>query len=257
MAIPPRRWVGYALVVAGLFLLFDTYTFLWTNWSPFHVPMYASSELALGYSLAVLGVVTLLAPGLIRRLDSYAPDASMQMGGVLAHESVEFRRERRLPLRRQIAGLPNLGLIGGPVILVLLIVMFVLVSFQESRGIYVRLVPRNPSGPDELCLAGPIVVTINQSGSVSKLLVNGTEVGRERLEQALKFKLAGRANWEVFIEGDDSVSFADPMYAIDVINDLHAEAVILTPKLKAQMAEKGCPLRQRFKSGVAVKTGLF
>lgn len=219
MAIPPRRWIGYALVVAGLSLLFDTYTFLRTNLSPFHVPMYASSELALGYSLAVLGVVTLLAPGLIRSLDSYLPDASMQMG---AHESVEFRRQRRLPLRRQIAGLPNLGLIGGPVILVLLIVMFVLVSFQESRGIYVRLVPRNLLGPGELCLAGPIVVTINQSGSASGLLLNGTEVSREEFERALESKLAQRADWEVFVEGDDSVSFAEPMYAIDVINALHA-----------------------------------
>jgi hypothetical protein len=47
------------------------------------------------------------------------------------------------------------------------------------------------------------------------------------------------------------------MYAIDVINALHAKTVILTPKLKRRMAEKGCPLRQPFKSGVAVEKGLF
>jgi biopolymer transport protein ExbD len=257
MAISPRRWVGYALVVAGLSLLFDTYTFLRTNWSPLHVPMYASTELAVGYSVAVIGIVVLLAPGLVHMLDSYAPDASMQMGGVLAHESVEFRRQRRLPLKIKFAVLPNRGLIGGPAILLLLILMFLLISPQESRGIYVRLVPRHPSGPDELCLAGPIVVTITQRGSVSRLLLNGAEVNREELEGALESKLAQRADWEVFVEGDDSVSFADPMYAIDAIKALHAEAVILTPKLKAQMAEKGCPLRQLFKSGVAVKTGLF
>jgi hypothetical protein len=59
----------------------------------------------------------------------------------------------------------------------------------------------------------------------------------------LKSKLAERADWEVFIDGDDSVSFADPLYAIDIVNDLHAKAVILTPKLKQQIAEKGCPPR--------------
>jgi len=186
MTTPPRRWVGHALLIVGLFLLFDTYTFLRTNRSPLHVPMYASTELALGYSLAAIGVVVLLAPGLVRMLDSYAPDASMQMGEGLAHESVEFRRQRRLPLRRQFAVLPNRGLIGGSVILLLLILMFLLISPQESRGIYVRLVPRHPSGPDELCLAGPIVVTINERGSVSKLLLNGTEVSREEFEGALK-----------------------------------------------------------------------
>jgi biopolymer transport protein ExbD len=243
MAVPPRRWVGYALVVAGLSFLFDTYTFLRTNWSPLHVPMYALSELTLGYSLAVLGVVVLSAPALIRMLDSYAPDASMQMGGDLAHESVEFRRQRRLPLRRQFAVLPNRGAVGGAMILLLLIPTFVMVTQQDPKiGIYVRLVPRHPSGPDELCLEGPIVVTIYQSGSVSKLLLNGTEVKRERFEGALKSKLAERSNWEVFVEGDDSVSFTDPMYALDVINDLQAKAVILTPKLKQQMAES-CPPR--------------
>jgi biopolymer transport protein ExbD len=53
-------------------------------------------------------------------------------------------------------------------------------------------------------------------------------MSREELEQSLKSKLSKRANWEVFVEGEDSVSFADPMYAIDIINALHAKAVILT-----------------------------
>jgi hypothetical protein len=75
MAIPPRRWVGYALVISGLSLLFDTYTFLRTNWSPLHVPMFAPTELALGYSLAVVGVAVLLAPVVIRLADSCAPPA--------------------------------------------------------------------------------------------------------------------------------------------------------------------------------------
>jgi len=176
-------------------------------------------------------------------VDSYAPDASMKMGEGLAHESVEFRRQRRLPLKRKFTVLPNRGLVGGAMILLLLVPVFVMVTQHDlARGIYVRLARRHHSGPDDICLAGPIVVTINQHGSLSKLLLNGTEVSREEFERALKSKLAERANWEVFVEADDSVSFADPMYAIDVVNALHAKAVILTPKLKRQMAEKSCPL---------------
>jgi biopolymer transport protein ExbD len=254
MAIPPRRWVGYALVIAGSSFLFDTYTFLLTNWSPLHVPMLADAELALGCSLAVIGVVVLLGPTLVRMGGSYAPDASMTIGDGLAHESVECRRQRRLPLKRKFTRLPNRGLVGGALILLLLVPVFVMVTQNDpARGIYVRLAPRHHSGPDDICVAGTIVVTINQHGSLSKLLLDGTEMGREELERALKSKLSTRANWEVFVEGDDSVSFADPMYAIDVINALHAKAVVLTPKLKRQMAEKGCPLRQLFKSGVAVE----
>lgn len=68
MAIPPRRWVGYALLAAGLSLLFDTLTFLVTNWSPLKVPMYAANELALGCLLTVAGVLVLLASTLKRTL---------------------------------------------------------------------------------------------------------------------------------------------------------------------------------------------
>jgi biopolymer transport protein ExbD len=68
MAIPPRRWVGYALLAAGLSLLFDTVTFLLTNWSPLKVPMYAANELAVGCPLTIAGVLVLSAPTLKRTL---------------------------------------------------------------------------------------------------------------------------------------------------------------------------------------------
>jgi hypothetical protein len=97
MAIPPRRWVGYSFLAAGLLLLFDTLTFLRTNWSPLHVPMFAGNELALGYLSAVTGVMLLLAPTLIRILDRYAPDASMKTGAELAHQSVQNHVKGRLP----------------------------------------------------------------------------------------------------------------------------------------------------------------
>jgi hypothetical protein len=97
MAIPPRRWVGYALLAAGLSLLFDTLTFLRTNWSPLHIPMFAANELALGYLLAVVGVVLLSAPTLIRLLDRYAPDVSMKTGAELAPQSVENHVPARVP----------------------------------------------------------------------------------------------------------------------------------------------------------------
>src|SRR5689334_284238 len=68
MVMPPRRWVGYALLAGGLSLLFDTLTFLRTNWSPLKVPIYAANELAIGCFLPVVGVLLLLAPTLKRML---------------------------------------------------------------------------------------------------------------------------------------------------------------------------------------------
>jgi biopolymer transport protein ExbD len=204
--------------------------------------MYALNELALGYVLAVLGVVLLFAPSMVGLLNSYAPDASVTMGANLAHESVEFRRQRRLPLRKKFSMLPNRGLVGGTMVLLLLPLAFVMVFQNDlAKGIYVRLSPLHHSGPDEICLEGPIVVTVKQRNSLSQTLVNGTEVRQEDLQQVLKSKLSGRANWEVFVEADDSLPFADGMDAIDAINALHAKAVILTPKLKRQMANSCSP----------------
>ncbi len=68
MATPPRRWVGYALLAGGLSLLFDTLTFLQTNWSPLKVPMYTANELAVGCLLTVAGALVLFAPTLKRAL---------------------------------------------------------------------------------------------------------------------------------------------------------------------------------------------
>ncbi|HJT69864.1 MAG TPA: hypothetical protein VJ731_06675 [Terriglobales bacterium] len=68
MARSPRKWAGYALSVAGLLLLFDTFTFLQTNWSPLKVPMYAANELAVGFLLCLAGALVLSAPALKRAL---------------------------------------------------------------------------------------------------------------------------------------------------------------------------------------------
>jgi biopolymer transport protein ExbD len=198
--------------------------------------MSVPNELALGYSLGVVGIVVLLAPALIRTVDPFAPDVSMKMGAGLAYDSVEIRRRKRLPLKPKFTFLPNRGLVGGAMILLLLLPVFFMVTQHElARGIYVRLLPRHHAGPDEICLLGPLVVTVRQHGSVAQLFLGGTEVSRERLQEALKSELARRANWEIFIEADDSVSFADPMYVVDAINTLHANAVILTPRLKERL----------------------
>lgn len=97
MAISPRRWVGYALLAGGLSLLFDTLTFLRTNWSPLKIPMYAENELAIGYLVTVVGVLLLLAPALNRMLDRYAPDASAKTEPQLPEQSIDVHRQGPSP----------------------------------------------------------------------------------------------------------------------------------------------------------------
>ena len=128
MATPPRCWVGYAFLTAGSSLLFDTYTFLETDWSPLRVPMAAPDELGLGYLLASCGVAVLRWPKLILLMEDSAPGASVKLGESLANESVEWRRQRRLPLTKRLAILPNRGLVGGFSVVLLLIPMYLMLE---------------------------------------------------------------------------------------------------------------------------------
>jgi biopolymer transport protein ExbD len=241
MGLLPRKWAGYALLIVGGLMLFDTYTFLRTNWSPLRIPMYASNELELGYVFAVIGIVVLFAPALIRAVDDCAPDTSVKMASGIADQSVEWRRQRRLPLKKKFST-PNRGVVGGAAVLLVLVPTFLMVieNDQNNRGIYVWLTPQPGRGPDENCLAGPIVVTVKHKESSSLFLVDGAEISRGELGRALKTKLAPRANWEVFVEAEDAVDFSDAMEAIEVVNSLQAKAVILTSRLKEQMAAQ-CP----------------
>ncbi|MBI3475047.1 MAG: biopolymer transporter ExbD [Acidobacteria bacterium] len=135
------------------------------------------------------------------------------------------------------SALPNRAVIGGVVMLLVLLPTFIMINQKvPAKGIYVRLAPGHDPDPLE-CLEGPIVVRVSES---SQMLLNGKQLSRDQLEPALKAALRRRKNWEVFVEGDDSAPYADPMFAIDVINSLHAKAVILTAKAKAQIAAAHC-----------------
>ena len=232
-----RIGVSGALALAGAFLYFDQETFLWTRWS--HNPISSLTELKLAYFLIAAGVVTLFATALARMVSSYAPDPSIQLGRDITTDSAELRLRHRLLLKHKLSILPDRGLLGGTLVLLLLVPTFLIVTPPSSKGIYVRLVSSAGGRSDENCLAGPIVVRIGWRHTSTQISVNGVEVSRGSLPQVLKANLALRANGEVFVEADESVTFADSMYAIDAIHALRAKAVLLTPKLKQQLL-KNC-----------------
>lgn len=234
-----RMWLGGALTLAGAFLYYDAETFLGTRWS--RNPISAVTELKLACFLIAAGIVTLFATALARMVSSYAPDPSLQMARDITSDSVELRLRDRLPLRLKLSMLPDRGLVGGALVLLLLVPMSLIITPPPSTGIYVQLVSRAGSWPDENCIARPIVVAVKRHDASAQISVNGAEVSRSAFQQVLKSNLATRAQWEVFVEADDSMAFADLMDAIDTIHSLPANAVLLTPKLKEQLVQN-CPL---------------
>jgi biopolymer transport protein ExbD len=239
MAIPPRRWVGYALIIAGLSLLFDAYTFLRTNWSPLHIPMFAPTELAFGHSLVVVGVALLIAPTLIRIAHTFAPGASLKMREGLARHSVELPRQRQVrkpTLRRPISGLPNFGLVAGISYALIAIVMMVMsTAFRPTpRGVWAHLlkpesVPQNSDPWTE-----PLVVLAKSRGPGKNpnLYVNLKLVPWVDFDHVLKQELSRRRDWVVYVGGDDEVQWQDVVYLIDVARRDHATAYLFTGSQK-------------------------
>jgi biopolymer transport protein ExbD len=115
--------------------------------------------------------------------------------------------------------------------------MYLMLAPPDSKGIYVRTTP-SLHLPDEYCLAGPIVLSLRKNGASTRTYLNGAEIKPEQLARALRAQLAARANWEVFVEGDDSLDFAESMNTIALITDLHTKTVLLTPQLKRELASQ-------------------
>jgi hypothetical protein len=222
MATPPRRWVAYALLTAGLLLLYDTYTFIKTDWSPLRIPMSVPVELIFGCALILAGIFTFFAPTLLSAISEIALDPSMKMGHQLVHESIELRRQQRLPLRTKFVSLPNRGLLG----------------------VYVQLSPQLGQAVDESCLSGPILLRVKQHDGSSRVVLDGQEMQWSELRPTLISKLSGRANWEVFVEADEDVELSVPVQTFEIIRSLGAKAVILTPTLKKQLVDSCMSLLQ-------------
>jgi biopolymer transport protein ExbD len=104
--------------------------------------------------------------------------------------------------------LPDRGLVGGAMLLLLLVPMFLIISPIESRGIYVRLTPQL-KGVFEHCLGGPIIVTVRRDNASNQMLLNGKRVVQQDLARNLQAELATRANWEVYVEGADPIDLGD------------------------------------------------
>jgi biopolymer transport protein ExbD len=77
----------------------------------------------------------------------------------------------------------------------------------------------------------PMVIRIKNAGPAFRpnLYLNSTPVPWQILGEALKVELARRADWTVYVRGDDNISFQYVALVIDTIQGEHAKAVLLTP----------------------------
>lgn len=183
------------------------------------------------FMLVCGGIIWLIVPLAMRTMGNWASGDDARVEPGFESNNVELRRRERLPLRRRISLLPDRSvLFGGPVLLMLL-VMVVLTTPPTSRGIYVTLVVPS-STPAPTSTEAAVVVQVERgdrkdSGWVARYRVQGKAVAPSALSEVLKHELARRNPWVVYVYGDEDLPYADVMYAVGVINELHAHAVLV------------------------------
>jgi len=144
----------------------------------------------------------------------------------------------RFRLVPRMGNLPPYGLIASLLLLFLTISMnFLLLPMMHPKGIYVRLV--RPDTPRTDPWAAPLIVRIESkwtgAENTYRWFVNEKEIRQQDLSGELRKQLALRAKWTVYLEADSNCAYNVALDAVDVIHELHATPVLLTPKSKHEL----------------------
>jgi biopolymer transport protein ExbD len=134
--------------------------------------------------------------------------------------------------RRTLALLPYFPLLTIPVLMIMVFEGMILAPLP-AKGLHVfastQHLLKAQSDP-----AGPLVVSAQRRNGNVRFLVGGNPVPLENLHDALKKELSRRADWVVFVEGDDDLPFQNIVEVIDIANSLHARSVMLTPGMRRE-----------------------
>jgi biopolymer transport protein ExbD len=72
----------------------------------------------------------------------------------------------------------------------------------------------------------PLVLRID---ATNRWFLNGEPVTLESFPGALKKSLSRRPDWFVYLEADPDLEFRVPAHAMDMIQELHAKVILMTP----------------------------
>lgn len=184
--------------------------------------------------LILLGIAIMLPARTVRKPVEITPEITPSPDSGRA----PLRQRRNWPLQKRLAVLPSFGL-AASLIVALGVVGFRLVEASRetipATGIYVRLSVRDYNEAKKNIAVSPLVVSVVRTKNDSpQFLLNGNEIKFGNLHDALKKELSRRADWVVFVDGDNDLPFQDVVAVVDAANSLQAKCVILTPHLRQE-----------------------
>ena len=147
------------------------------------------------------------------------------------------------PLRKRFATLPPFGLFCATTLAVAAVLPMWVFQFAFrpiSKGISISLLGDDFSAARTGRWITPIVIRIQDAGPGlrPKLFLNSLPASWESLHDALKAELGRRADWTVYIHGDDNVSFQYVVLVMDSVQGEHAKVVLLTPNTEKLVLEQ-------------------
>jgi biopolymer transport protein ExbD len=145
-----------------------------------------------------------------------------------------FQWAIKAPLRKPFTGPPAFGLTATLVLFVVLAPMWVLQSLTPARvGFNVHLLL-----PGYQPVSEPVVLQLKMNpgkfAGRPRLFLRSGPVAWIELREALEEELKSRPDRVVYLEGDPEMVFDDAVKAMDVIRNLRAEVVMLTPGTKQE-----------------------
>lgn len=159
-------------------------------------------------------------------------------------QTKQFRPEfSHQPLGKPITTLPHFGLLASLILIfgaVLPICILTSALQPISQGIQLSFTLKNALK----ALASepiPIVLQIKNMGPDAKpaIYLNSSSLAWDELPAALKKQLSTRAEWVVYVQGDEDLPFQDVATAMDFVRQAQAKVILVTPTI-----EKFIPQRQ-------------
>lgn len=143
-----------------------------------------------------------------------------------------FQRERRLPLRRPIVGLPAFGLLAGMVFAILAIVVILLTGslHYTPKGLWVHLQKPGEAPEKSDLWTEALIVRLEDEGvgREPKLFVNAKPVNWDDLDRTLREELARRQKWVVYVQGDSCMAWQNAVTVIATARADGATVFLLT-----------------------------
>ena len=185
--------------------------------------------------LVCIGIIWLLVPLISSTLESFGAGNETRMAQRFESQNAEPRHRSSNRIKLTLVSHFPVIAIGA---MLTLLILGMIVRPPESTGVYVSISQTDLDRAWGNKLVRPLVVKVTllrpNDYVTAEFRVQGKVVKPVDLPEALKRELAVRAEWLVFIEGENDIPWQAVMTVADAAKSLRAKPVLVTEKMRPE-----------------------